>query len=618
MSSALASTLGGTPPLTSSASMTARRPSDDVSFSGDEVMSANFEPSTWIVCCGVLEKKRDGAWREGWAKRFFVLSKHALHYYITAKTDRQGYTPLLGEERGQIKLTDLLDCKFIGQDRDFCFIQLDVKNVRKQNPSGMFQFSVDQVNLRTPVDSGQLWFNALKANVGGGGSPTFSPTSASSSSALLSRAPSTMAASTASTNAAADDGAKKRPLPLPAPSFTATTRPLLLEDFPPSAKVPVPVFLVLLVALPLIPELPILYALLLDLAVCLAFVDLKKREMAYNALARDAKLRLTIASKQQQSSCAALDDGGCCEEEAQLGLSPTSAAAAGLDPGSRRIHRAGSSLRLVACAKPGQDYMAWSNGDASAFKVRIGPNYKKLGLKAPSLDSMYNIVGMDLLKSNEGKIFNCMSHPKLSSAHLCTYDDLALYQKAGVPKYFVVNSQIPNLSPSMFSEDKTDLGYSLVMYFECKPELVQSILNCAPPVPPAVKLLQDYCRDHGTNPDVRRRFKAMGMVEGLKEIGIPGVSSLIEKFQGKPAIINKVATIYESKDKYAWFEVDVSIFDFPFVAKKALYALKDRTAEIRIKGAFTFQGETDEELPECLLGSVDICGLDFRQAKLID
>ncbi|KAH9257304.1 hypothetical protein BASA81_004461 [Batrachochytrium salamandrivorans] len=616
MSSApvMASNLGGMTPTTSSTTMTARRPSDDVSFSGDEVMSANFEPSTWIVCCGVLEKKRDGAWREGWAKRFFVLSKHALHYYITAKTDRQGYTPLLGEERGQIKLTDLLDCKFIGQDREFCFIQLDVKSVRKQNPSGMFQFSVDQVNLRTPVDSGQLWFNALKANVGGGGSG--SPMS-SSNSALLARAPSAVA--TVATAAAAEDAAKKRPLPLPTSSFTAAAtrppHPLLLDDFPPSAKVPVPVFLVLLVALPLIPELPLVYALLLDLVVCLAFVDLKKREMAYNALVRDAKLRLSIATK-QSSSCAAQENGG--EEDAcAQGLSPTSAAAAGLDM-SKQVHRAGSSLRLMSCAKPGQDYMAWCNGDASAFKVRIGPNYKKLGLKAPSLDSMYSIVGMDLLKSNEGKIFNCMSNSKLSFAHLCTYDDLALYQKAGVPKYFVVNSQIPNNSPSMFTEDKTDVGYSLVMYFECKPELIQSILNCAPPVPPAVKLLQDYCRDHSTNPDIRRRFKAMGMVEGLKEIGIPGVSSLIEKFQGKPAIINKVAAIYESKDKYAWFEVDVSIFDFPFVAKKALYALKDRTAEIRIKGAFTFQGETDEELPECLLGAVDICGLDFRQAKLVE
>ena len=106
----------------------------------------------------------------------------------------------------------------------------------------------------------------------------------------------------------------------------------------------------------------------------------------------------------------------------------------------------------------------------------------------------------------------------------------------------------------------------------------------------------------------------MGMADNAKELGIPGVGALIDKFNGKPAIINKVAEIYQGPD---WFEVDISIFDFPFLARKALFSLKDRVSEIKIRAGFTVQGESDEELPEVLLGGAELRGVDFRLATMI-
>ena len=39
-----------------------------------------------------------------------------------------------------------------------------------------------------------------------------------------------------------------------------------------------------------------------------------------------------------------------------------------------------------------------ANGDGCGFDVRIGPNYKKTGKKAPSLDAPYAVATADLLR----------------------------------------------------------------------------------------------------------------------------------------------------------------------------------------------------------------------------
>src|SRR5690606_1785426 len=137
------------------------------------------------------------------------------------------------------------------------------------------------------------------------------------------------------------------------------------------------------------------------------------------------------------------------------------------------------------------------------------------------------------------------------------------------------------------------------------PETVAQALGPNPH--PSIKLAQQYAKEHSTNPDIRRRFKAIGIADNVKELGIkiPMVMGMIEKFNGKPVIINKVAQVYESEMPLDWLEIDISIFDFPYPAKSTLSALRDRVSEILLRAGFVFQGETDDELPECLLGGAD-------------
>ena len=64
-----------------------------------------------VLYMTVLEKRRDGAVRGGWAVRTFLLTSHALHYY-RALTEND----LLGEERGRLLLQEITDCRAVSED----------------------------------------------------------------------------------------------------------------------------------------------------------------------------------------------------------------------------------------------------------------------------------------------------------------------------------------------------------------------------------------------------------------------------------------------------------------------------------------------------------------------
>ncbi|KAG7389936.1 hypothetical protein PHYPSEUDO_009194 [Phytophthora pseudosyringae] len=55
-----------------------------------------------ILASGLLDKRRDGAVRGGWAKRLFILSTRSLHYYRKVED-----AELFGKERGQVLLSDI-------------------------------------------------------------------------------------------------------------------------------------------------------------------------------------------------------------------------------------------------------------------------------------------------------------------------------------------------------------------------------------------------------------------------------------------------------------------------------------------------------------------------------
>ena len=58
----------------------------------------------------------------------------------------------------------------------------------------------------------------------------------------------------------------------------------------------------------------------------------------------------------------------------------------------------GSTLPLGTRA--GTEPHSWYDADASAHVLRVGPNYKKHGKKAPSAESLYECVGVEIVAND--------------------------------------------------------------------------------------------------------------------------------------------------------------------------------------------------------------------------
>ncbi|KAH9259554.1 hypothetical protein BASA81_001975 [Batrachochytrium salamandrivorans] len=254
------------------------------------------------------------------------------------------------------------------------------------------------------------------------------------------------------------------------------------------------------------------------------------------------------------------------------------------------------SLKLANCLpQPGVHKMSFRDADWIQFKVRqVG--YSKTKSKAASEESIYQLIRLDLIRDHLTNVGNHVSLPQVTPL---SPNPLTL------PNLFIVNAQIPDKSPSMFGgKNKDDLGFSLVFYFQLKPwAIAQEQIH------PGIKLLKRYVSEHATTPDIRRRFKSIGIVYNIQHLG--NLATLVDTYNGKPAILNKTATVFQANN---YFEIDISVFDFPYLPLKGLSSIKEMVAGLGLRAGFLLQGEGEDELPEVLLGGGEFC-LDFASAN---
>ena len=98
-------------------------------------------------------------------------------------------------------------------------------------------------------------------------------------------------------------------------------------------------------------------------------------------------------------------------------------------------------------------------------------------------------------------------------------------------------------------------------------------------------------RDYAHDTDVKERFKLLCKCENIKELGLGG---FIEKYNGKPALCTKSASIFVGDD---YVEIDVNLFRYAYVTKKALQHVLPRIGEMDLHAAVTLEERDDDEPP---------------------
>ena len=252
--------------------------------------------------------------------------------------------------------------------------------------------------------------------------------------------------------------------------------------------------------------------------------------------------------------------------------------------------------------------MGWSHSKCDHFKVRKGPDYKRHGHKAPSLDFLYDAVGADLLKSD--CILSNIAPHLLFPAAPDYYDP-----RCGFPALLVVNTQLPLTMPSLFSSSEDDPGVSVVGYYMIKRETVQWGLGEGSTQPPAAvnvfrKLLE---KKHS---EKALAFKAIGLVHEIEKQNLP-LMSLLTKYNGKPVLVTASSSFHFGSVPYPYLEIDYNVRKWSLLARTTLVQLNDKLKGIVCHVGYLVEATENEDQPERMLAATTIHNLDLSQAKFI-
>jgi len=576
--------------------------------------SFDCDPRAWILAAGRLEKKRDGTWKAGWAKRFFVLSGSTLYYYLLPKRVGKGeMLSLLGDERGQIRVSDIRAVRTTNGS-DGHLIHLECGEVRKQS---ITQSSNTSIVLRAATQElSEKWAELLRKaytfwkqtkdpyRIGGGTLPEgFIPTD-SFREVYVEKTGADEFDPKSNEKLLMLQSAIEKVFPMADSSINElnTKRPKVNHVDPYFALAALVVLNVLCYSGRALNE--GLVWLLMNGAF-LAFI------VYYENLASASDITNTRFNRASQSASKSVTSIKHVLRQALVGEEaekpdnkdvPAPKHEAAVAPTQQKtkaaLPHAGKTMKRAEEAD--EIPISWSPGDHTVFKVRdVG--YKAKKEKVQSKEALYDLVGMDILKSDR-RLDDMHSLLTLFPPREC--DDLEKIKQSGLPRLFVVNMQVPLKTPSPWGQE--DPGISVVYYWAVNPRTVEQAIN--EPNRPEIALFKRFVTDFDKNDDIRRRFKGIAVAGNFSDLNL---SSKLEPLNGKPVILFKAASHKRFAEGH---EATVMVHKFGFIAKGLFHQFKELSESIKINAAFVIQGEDDSELPECLLGCAKVHRLDFGAA----
>lgn len=238
--------------------------------------------------------------------------------------------------------------------------------------------------------------------------------------------------------------------------------------------------------------------------------------------------------------------------------------------------------------------------------------------KIPSPGELYECVNVDIFES-PSRYPDMATRVKLPE---CKFDDGEKPKTWRTPDFFIISIALPTDPPKFGRSTSDGGGYTVTMYFKMRQE-TRNILRrvTADGYDPsqevvedpqtsqvnAVRLLEEWCRRAPTDPKFQARFKVVPNAHNLKEIGVP---SWISKYNGKPFLIKRAGEtgFLYTHPELSCVEFDISLHPFPYLAKQGICFMKENYfKKILVSFGFVIEGRADDELPECLIGLMQLC-----------
>ena len=183
---------------------------------------------------------------------------------------------------------------------------------------------------------------------------------------------------------------------------------------------------------------------------------------------------------------------------------------------------------------------------------------------------------------------------------------------AVLPRFFVVNIQVPSYEPALFGGRINGPGLNIVLVHE----LVQHGVRASPQ---AHGLLTRFFRNEieETGEASRERLKYIPRITNLEQVAIESGMSRTEKgfmqtYDGKPVMTRPQHRFYRGP---GYLEVDVDAHQYAYVARKGMHAYRTHLDKMIFDSGFVLQGNFGDELPEQVLAATRVHRLDFSKQR---
>lgn len=262
---------------------------------------------------------------------------------------------------------------------------------------------------------------------------------------------------------------------------------------------------------------------------------------------------------------------------------------------------------------------AWIEGTGTTFDVRKGPDYKKNKEKAPSLESMADIVAVEVFRTDR-KVKDMGKHYAIPPEWFqeddgTPIDGEAEEKETGVPLFFILNCMVPNYSPPnpVWGKAKTDgEGYSVIFIYRLKKEIRDDLKKDKPEIP-AASLLRKFINAPNMESPFRHRFKGIARITNLEDPNLSFnsvVKKLVKGYNATPFIVRKTLSCFRGKN---YFECGMDVHNFSYMALVGLAGVREKVKTVVFDMAVVIQGEPNEELPERILASATCFRIDVNQ-----
>ena len=266
--------------------------------------------------------------------------------------------------------------------------------------------------------------------------------------------------------------------------------------------------------------------------------------------------------------------------------------------------------------KDGVVFAGWRTAKPDSINVR-SHGYLTTKKKVPAPAELYKCTRVDIFESDH-RYPDMAGRVKLPKVE---FDDGGLPKTWNAPDIFIVSIAIPTSPPKLRSSDDGG-GYTITVYFTMRQETrdilrrvtadgydpsTENVDDVQKSMVNAVRLLDEWCRRAPTDDTFMARFKCIPNALNLKEIGMP---SWISKYNAKPFLIKRPGQtgFLFRHPSLSCVEFDISLHPFPYLAKQGICFMKDSYfKKVLCTFGFLIEGRSDDELPECFIGLMQLC-----------